>query len=97
MDRRMQWLGIGAFVKVDSGACYTSIDIRGDESEGSVEHSRHVGIATQIDVTERNLLKDVEVARIELQCLLQIAGRRIPISLSPLDVALEFKDLGVVR
>ena len=49
------------------------IDTAGNDCQGPLENSDRVGEAAHVFITERDLLQDKKVARIELDRALQIA------------------------
>src|SRR6266567_2965432 len=87
----MQWPGIGLPMEFHEGARHFRIDIVRRNDERTVQHRFFVRISPEESVTDRNLLERVNVARIEINRVLEVSCGLFPALLPPLDKTLQLK------
>ncbi len=68
----MQWPGVGFPVKLDRRERYFCVYIGRLDGQRSIQHSYFFRIASENSVTERDLLQQEKVARVELNRSLQV-------------------------
>ncbi len=87
----MQRAGIGFPMKFHGRARYFRIDIVRLDGQRAIQHRFFFSVAPERSVTERNLLKRENVARVEINRALQIAHRLFPAALAALDVTFQLE------
>src|SRR4029453_16259265 len=82
----MKSFGVCAFLEINPRASYPAGDIFRSYRQHPIKRRTHLFVAAQSLVRERDLLKDGEVARIQLQCMVHFLERLFPTPLPPVDV-----------
>ncbi len=94
----MWWSGRGSarHSVLDEGARDARVEIVRRELEGAVERGRHGPKLPEFLIAGCDLLEEESIARIQLQRSLQAAGRFVPQTLAPVDVAGQFEGLRII-
>ena len=93
----MQGARVGFPVQVHDGLHGFGGGVVWLDSQSAIQHRFFFSIASEITVTQRKLLKRVQVARVELKRTLQVLYGFFPPSLPPLDVTGQLEYLWIVR
>jgi hypothetical protein len=96
-DRRMQRLRVGSPFELHKGARHPGIDVLREDSESTIQGCGFFRIAAHELVAEGNLLKEIDVARIQLQSLLQIAHALLVPPLPAINIADQLGDARIIR
>ncbi len=83
----MQRARVGFPLEIDQSAVHACVEIMGSQDESTVQGRSHRPKFPKFLVTERDLLEDKKVARIESESSLQAPSRFVPQALATIHVA----------
>src|SRR4029450_9225344 len=92
----MRWPGIGFPMKLDERKRYFCSDIVRLEGDRAIQRGCLLSVAPENSVTDRDLLQREEVARIEINRVLQVLCGFFPESLAPLNETLQLEYPGII-